>query len=551
MTKKYLYIGILMICFSSALHAQKLYFNGLGRALLSNSRLHGNALSNDTSSARKRTTGYFLFDFGINYQPSNNFRTSATIRLRNELGGFYGTANHLSFRQFKIEGILAKSIKIEVGDLDLGLTPYTLYNFDEIYHDYESEIFAIRRRITNYENFNFGNKWRLQGGNISSDIKFSRGIDRIGIRGFLTNTGRTDYFHLPTLQRIIAGGRIDLVQSKFFKVGGNYTGMFDTRNQPTENNFNNHVFTGDYKININIDSLTFSLYGEAGKSTFTNHTAGQKYEQNGKFYEANLSGNIKPWTLNLYGSYRMVDENFTSPGAQTRRIFDNGIPQLFTQTDNNTLIRQPSLLDRYSDESIRNLFIRPTLMAFLPQYNNITPYGIATPNRKGFSFGFNKGNSDKALMADGRVDLLKEVKAEGGAGQRNFTGIKGGFLLNLHKLMKWEKMVSINFGIRKEDTKRNPDSLRLKSTLWDAGINIEIFRKFDLLFGYKLLNAKGNESGIAYSNLRDGIIASGLRYRFSRNTFFTAQGHWVKHLNMNMSDDYKINQLFLNFTMIF
>jgi hypothetical protein len=551
MIKKYLYIAFWITCFSPALHAQKLYFNGLGRTQLTNSRILGNALTNDTASARKKTSGYILFDFGINYQPSDNFRASATIRLRNEFGGFYGTANKLSFRQFKLEGILAKAIKLGAGDLDLALTPYTLYNFDEIYHDYESEIFALRRRVTNYENFNFGNKWRVQGGQINSDLRFSKVMERIGIRAFLTNTGRQNYFNYPTLQSIMAGGRLDLVQSKFFKIGGNYTGIIDIRNESTENNYEDHVFTGDYKIGFNIDSLAISLYGEAGKSFFTNHNAGNNYERNGRFYEVNISGNIKPWSLNLYGSYRMVDENFASPGAQTRRIFDYNNPQLFTLTDNNTVIRSATLLDRYSDESIRNLYIQSTLMAFQPQYNNITPYGIATPNRQGFSFGFTKGQSDKAFMADARVDLLEEVKADTTASQRNFIGIKGGVLLNLHQLMKWEKLLSLNFGGRREDTRRDVGSIRLTSILWDAGINIEIFKKFDLLFGYKLLEANGNESGMSFSHFKDGVMASGLRYRFNRNTFFTAQGHWVKYLNMDKSNDYKINQLFLNFTMVF
>jgi hypothetical protein len=551
MTKNYLYIAISIVCLCHPLQAQKFYFNGLGRTLISNSRILGNALDNDTTSARKKTSGYILFDFGINYQPSDNFRASSTIRLRNEVGGFYGTTNKLSLRQMKIEGVVAKAIKIEAGGLDLGLTPYTLYNFDEIYHDYEAEVFAIRRRITNYENFNFGNNWRLEGFHASSDLQFSKGFDRIGVKAFLTNTGHRDYFHLPKLQNIISGARVDLVQSKFFRIGGNYLGFSDIRNQPEQNNFSNVVLSADYKISVYIGPVTLALYGEAGKSNFKNQTFGQKYTRDGKFYEGGISTNIKPWTLNFYGSYRMVDEDFSSPGAQTRRIFDNGIPQLFSLTDNNNILRTPSLLDRYSEESIRNISVRSTLLAYLPQYNNITPYGIATPNRKGLSFGFNKGSVDHALMADGRVDLIEEVKPDELMDVRKFTGIKGGILLNIHKLLKREKLLSVNFGIRKEDTKRDFDSLRLKSTLWDAGINVEIFKNFDLLFGYKLLKANGHESYQSFSNLRDGVIASGLRYRFSRNTFFTAQGHWAKHLDRNISDDYRINQLFLNFTMIF
>ncbi len=548
--RKFIYIAFALILLHSTTQGQKLYFNGLGRVLTTNNTLSGGALNNDTTSARKKAAGYFLFDLGINYQPCKSFRVSGTTRIVNQLGGFYGIGNSLLLRQVKIEGIIAKAVKYEVGDLNLALTKYTLYNNDEIWNDYEAEVFAIRRRITNYESFNTGNTWRLQGAHVNSELKFSRGIKSIGIDAFATTNGRYDYFHLPHMDYMMAGGRLGLVQSKYFKVGGNYTGLLNT-NKFSFSNYQTNVFTADYKLGFNIDSLEISTYGEGGKS-YSNTTSSTLLK--GNFYEANVELNQKKWGLKLFGTYRMVDADFRSPGAQTRRIYDSGLPSLFGKVENNTTQRSPGLFDRLSDVSLRNLYIQPNLMPYLLQYNLITPYGMATPNRQGFSFGLTKGDASKFLMADFRADLLKEVTADSGADKRSFVGLRGGLNINLGKAFNWNKNFSLNGGIRYEHDSRSVNPVNFTSTLYDAGLNAELITNFDLLFGYKLLRANGNEmidKTAINSNLMDGVIGTGVRYRFSTNTFFTLQGNWVRHLNIAAADNYRINQLFLNFTTIF
>ena len=547
--RRLIYITFALIFLHSAVQGQKLYFNGLGRVLTTNNTLGGAALNNDTTSGRKKASGYFLFDLGINYQPCKSFRVSSTVRIINQLGGFYGIANNLQLRQVKIEGVIAIAVKYEVGDLNLSLTKYTLYNNNEIWNDHEAEVFAIRRRITRYEAFNFGNNWRLQGGQISSDLKFKGIIKGIGVRAFATTNGRYDYFHLPPMNYMIAGGRLGITQSKYFKVGGNYTGLLYT-NKFSFSNYQTNVFTADYKLGFNIDSLEISTYGEGGKS-FSNAT---NTLLKGEFYETNLELNQKKWGLKLFGAYRMVDADFRSPGAQTRRIYDSGQPSLFGKVENNTVQRTPGLFDRLSDPSLRNLIIQPNLMPYLLQYNLITPYGMATPNRQGFSFGLTKGDHSKIISADFRADLLKEVTADTGADKRSFMGLRGGLNINFGKMFKWNKDLSLNGGIRYEHDSRNINPVNFTSTLYDAGLTAEVITNLDLLFGYKLLRANGNEmigKTAINSNLMDGVIATGMRYRFTTNTFFTLQGNWVRHLNITAADNYSINQLFLNFTTIF
>jgi hypothetical protein len=611
MSKRVLIILLIFVA-GQSLYGQVVFFNGLGRAIVSNDRLRGPALDPDTASSkndtlnpRKGTGGYTVFDLGINAQPNEGLRASAILRIKNEFGGFYGSGSQLIFRQLRLEGVLNKMFKYEIGDIDIGLTPYTIYNFDEIYHDYEADIFAIRRSVVHYENFNYGNKWRVQGFNGIATLKFSKGIEKIGLRGFATRN-RAAIFNFGYPDRLMVGGRIDLVQSKNFQLGGNFVNLFDIYQTTVTKvtNYNNKIYTTDFKLGIDNENIALFLFGEAGLSNYRYDTSGfttKKDTANG-FYDLGLSVKYKPAAIKLSGSYRHVGDNYSSPAAQTRRIYDQGVPSLSTDDyragmiyptvgNNFSTNRNPILFDRLTQENMRNTSIQTMLMSYLPQYNNITPYGIATPNRKGITLNAAVGEQDKVIKGDVTVDLLSEIIGEGSPEKRKYTGIKGGMVLNLNKLLKYDKILNLSFGIRNEHTTRGGTNvINLKSNLMDIGLTAELVKNLDLLLGYKAIIAKGNEfiaGRNAYGfiinfndqynlNVQERILAFGGRYRFTKNTYFTAQGHFVNFVNkankfetiptpsafthnagsnsqykLNGNGDYKINQLFLAYTMIF
>ncbi|HXA01452.1 MAG TPA: hypothetical protein VNW99_05650, partial [Cytophagaceae bacterium] len=517
-------------------------------------------------------------------------------RIKNEFGGFYGDGSQLLFRQLRLEGVLNKFLKYEIGDIDIGLTPYTIYNFDEIYHDYEADVFAIRRSVVHYENFNYGNKWRVQGFNGVAMLKFNKGIEKIGLRGFATRNRSALFSSYP--DRLMVGGRVDLMQSKNFTIGANYVNLFDIY-QTTPNiitNYNNKIFTADFKAGIDNENLALFLSGEAGLSNYRYDTSGvvTRKDTANRFYDLGLSVKYKPLAITLSGNYRYVGDNYSSPAAQTRRIYDLGVHgqssdyrsgMIYSNIGNNFASnRNPILFDRLTQENMRNVTIQTMLISYLPQYNNITPYGIATPNRKGITLNATVGEQDKVIKADVTVDLLNEVSGAGDPAKRKFTGIKGGMVFSLNKLLKYEKILNLSFGIRNEHTQRGgANPIDLTSNLMDAGLTAELVRNLDLLLGYKVLSAKGNEfiarrdvfnfiKGFDRYNLdvQEGVFALGGRYRFSKNTYFTAQGHFVSFINhknafenknavlspnstykINGNGNYKINQLFLAYTMIF
>lgn len=576
-------------------NAQVVYWNGLGRALVTGSYLHGNVLNadpnvlptpqgKDLTSARKSTDGYTIFDLGVNAQPNETLRASATLRLSNNFGGFYGDGSQFIFRQLRLDGIIGKKVKYEIGDIDLELSKYTLFNSSEIYNDYESDIFAQRRNVVEYENFNFGNKWRLQGANMETSLRFTKGIEKVGLQFFATRNRR--YSTPSSPDRFMLGGRLGLVQSRSIQIGGNLIYLYDAVGSVPSAGLTNQnlVTTGDWKLTHFTDKMDYSFYGEVGKSNNKYHVLDRDtVKSNDYFYDLGVSAKYKPLLLKVFANYRYVGADFFSSGAQTRRINDNGYLGakgantlgLFDQLDNNTTQRGAmggaTMLDYVSDQNLRNLNLQNTLMMFNPAYNNLTPYGQATANRKGLTFGASIGNSEKVIKADVTADLLSEVRSVGDTTNalREFLGVKGGFMLNAHKLLRYEKAIVFTVGARYEQTKRGGTApVDLTSTLIDLGLAVEVVKNLDLLGGIKTINAKGNEyiylrnafnqidsiSNFNNVNLNQSqfLYSFGARYRFSKNTYFTVNGvsqsvKFVDAANRN----YQIDQIFFNYTMIF
>ena len=158
-------------------------------------------------------------------------------------------------------------------------------------------------------------------------------------------------------------------------------------------------------------------------------------------------------------------------------------------------------------------------------------------------------------------------------------------------MLKTERLITISGGGRYEHTTRSADTstlasaapIDLKSTMIDLGFCVEIVKNLDIIGGYKSMYAKGNEiltirdasnNVIGYSslgeyqapggtastvynlnpgfNVKQSIYAFGFRYRFTKNTYFTAQGNFVNYFDDSQSyADYRVKQLFLNYTMVF
>jgi len=112
----------------------KIRFNGLGRTLLSRTGIEGDVVQADTNTIDRLTDGEFLLDLAVNATPNKSSEVQTIIRLRNEFGGFFGAGMSVEVRELWARGIIADFVKYRVGDMDVVMSPYTLFSptFDDL-----------------------------------------------------------------------------------------------------------------------------------------------------------------------------------------------------------------------------------------------------------------------------------------------------------------------------------------------------------------------------------------------------------------------------------
>jgi len=165
---------------------------------------------------------------------------------------------------------------------------------------------------------------------------------------------------------------------------------------------------------------------------------------------------------------------------------------------------------------------------------------------------------------------LTEIVGEGTSEKRNFLVLKAGADFHIHKFINWKKKLIVTTGVRYETTKRGGDpiqSVDLTSTLIDLGLEVEVVNRLDVLVGTKFLTATGNEfiairnkyNDVSFSNantsdisVNQSLLAAGLKYRFSANTYLTVQDHIFAYTDgSNSQRNYSFNQFMIMFNMNF
>jgi len=152
MTKKIAVISLLFI-FSASSYAQenskKFWLSGLARGVYNLDELKGEEA--DTTSASKAEYGHTLVDLSANIRPNANTYIRSTIRVRNEYGGFWGSGVTFDLRELYLRGLIANSIRYQVGDMDYKLSPFTFYNNNEDLFDNTLDIFNMYSEIAALE----------------------------------------------------------------------------------------------------------------------------------------------------------------------------------------------------------------------------------------------------------------------------------------------------------------------------------------------------------------------------------------------------------------
>jgi hypothetical protein len=186
---------------------------------------------------------------------------------------------------------------------------------------------------------------------------------------------------------------------------------------------------------------------------------------------------------------------------------------------------------------------------FLPWFDNIRPYGEATPNRKGLDIKVVYSTESKKVQLSGNLLVQSEVIGQGIESLRQFTGSKVDLNVDMAKILGWKKRdftLSASHGLQR--TSRSSDivqsNIDLSSSVADIGLQWEFAQDFDLILTYRNLTGKGNEYWNQRNeltqivdfkpltvDLKETILMAGIRYRFSDKN--QIQALWQK---MNWSD---------------
>jgi hypothetical protein len=533
-------VTIIIILNSVFLYGQndrKINFIGGARSLLNANTITVSDSLPDTVSVKKNNGGYAIMDMGLLIKPNNNTEIMGMFRIRNEFGGFWGSGVSFDVRQLWLKGVVGNALRYQLGDINLKQTPFTLYNHHADQIDSLPEIFDLQRNIVSYDRFyTKNNSWRMQGANVDFGLNFSKIIQEINFSGLITRLNATNFSNIP--DRLMAGGSVNLVQSKSFEIGYNVNSVFDVKGTILDSNiFKNAVSTFDWKIKKEISGNLISIGGEAGTSKhyFSADTLAPNLSD--YFVNAFAKYYITKWRLTFTAGYLNVGPDFRSIGAQSKDVNYNGLPTFFNRYTNAQDIRPITLFDVIGNENIYNRTVTQNMMPISTVFNNVLPFGIATNNRiGGYARVQFKTKNEIALNAE--YFNLNEIRGQGSFALKKFEVYKAYVLVPINKLIKHSKHISIQFGTTIQNTKRNSsesiENIKLESMQINGGFRWEIFKNFDLLGGYISQNTKGNEFSadrntynqityfnIANYNLNQQIIAGGIRYNFGVNTHLT------------------------------
>tara|TARA_B100000780_G_scaffold108617_1_gene75964 strand:- start:2576 stop:4309 length:1734 start_codon:yes stop_codon:yes gene_type:complete len=539
MTKKITVIALLFILSVSSYaqeNTKKFWLSGLSRGVYSLDELKGE--ETDTTSASKAEYGHTLVDLSANIRPNEHTYIRTTIRVRNDYGGFWGSGTTFGLRELYLRGLIANSVRYQVGDMDYKLSPFTFYNNNEDLYENTLDIFNMYSEMMHYDYFFKGNNtWRQQGLATDFSLSFKKGIEELQFNLF---TSRINPSNFSTISdRVFFGGNLTMVQSDQFSAGLNYINLTDVAG--TSNNLNyfkNPVLTGTYKVNAIQGDFKFQLDGESGFSksfTENNEDPDNVVKENlveDYFNYSTFTTDYAPLNLKFTIAYRNVGQGFRSAGAQMRRLKFATQAFMFNRYTNEQIVRPIGMWDIHNDPTLYNSQIQVGLAEFYPQYNNIDPYGLATPNRKGLDFDLIHIDEQNRYSFSLQYGMLSEIVGLGVDDLKKFNTLSANLDLNIENMLPiYDKQILIQLGYTNDQTKRTGDQDFIQTELNTqriyAGITLELTDKLYYLAGYESIKASGDDYlanrdrndviddfTLFETELSEKIIGMGLRYEF-------------------------------------
>jgi hypothetical protein len=540
MYKKLIILSIFVVS-SLQIAAQKerkVSFVGSARSIINSNSIAVIDSMPDSTTAKNNTGGYALIDMGVNIKPNKNTEILGMFRIRNGYGGFWGSQVTFDVRQLWVKGVVANAVRYQIGDLNLKQTPFTLYNHHADQIDSLPSIFRLQNDIIQYERFYLNNNsWRMQGANVDFGFTFSKYLKEINIEGFITRLNATNFANVN--ERLMSGANLEFVLNDNFQFGLNHNSVFDVKGTvPGDNIFSSSVNTLDFKINKNINENTLTVKGEIGKSNYSYAKDTLSPNLSDHFIHALGEYDVNNWGLKASVGYLNVGPDFRSIGAQSKDVNYNASPLLFNRYTNVQNIRPIGLFDVIGNENIYNRTISSNLAAENPLFNTIMPYGLATFNRQGM-YGKIQYKAKNGIVIQSEYFNLSEIRGQGSKSLKQFSSLKLNATLPIHQLLNMKKTIHLQAGMNMQNAKRNStesvENVDFKSLQWNAGLNVELFKDFELIAGIITQNNDGIDFSVdrnAYGiityfnqkkyNIQQSMKAIGFKYNFSTKTYLSA-----------------------------
>lgn len=484
---------------------KKVEFYGKARTNL----LHQNInLEEDTTNANKANYGHSLIDLGILVRPSNSTEILSDLRIRNEHGGFFGGAVSFGIRRLTFKGIINDVVRYKIGDIDLKMTPYTLYNNSYQTQVNEATMFSDVRGLISYENYFTENYWRQQGGQLELGFAYPSGpIEALDVNVFTTRHKIADAAS-STPERLFSG--ISLIPKTTL---GNFSlhtvYLYDLKNTIDDVQlFSNraHSFSGTLNQGL-FEHFNLSFETGFSNTKIEDMPADDFQEIEDYFWTVGVKTQ-KFWDINIGLNALNNGAYYRAPGAQNIRLNYFSQSGVFNVIGNEQSQRPIGLIDYlYNDVNYYNQFDED-LDAYNPLFNNTMPYGQATPNRKGLKFQLDKKELFDGFSIHLSAERYSEIIGTGTEELKTFNVYQS--TLNY----KYNRF-TLKFGAKHENTNRE-GAIYEKIDLWsrqiDGGLDVELMDNLEFVSGIKIQEASGNEFLVDNDALNNPFIMSPIDY---------------------------------------
>ena len=566
MKKKYLYYLLFLMLLpvlARSLVKSKLWYDGNSRVILNRDALEGTLKDIDTVSTRSNGGGFTVLDLGFHFTPVDDIEIFSEIRLKNDFGGMWGNKSVVELRRLSAKGIINNKIAFSIGDIYLKQTKFTLYNYEQELSQYEPSVFKFYRDYVNYENYCQSNYRRLQGLQTNFSYSMYNFIEQIDVDAFSARVRGVEWLGEPEL--LMLGGSAILKLSNKINLGSHYVNTFEVLSSSNGTvAYYNPVLNTQISYSGLLNDNPYKMLLEGGFSKRGWEGDSLAPEINGNFIQASIHSKKIKSELDL--SFRYVDSDFRSMGAQTRRIQYNSTNSTYPYYSNNYTQRKVSLLDIMSDPNVYNQNLSTSLMNYNPMYSSVSPYGDATPNRIGFTGKISNMNLTDFFIVNVQTQYFTEVIGQGTNQKRMLYKSALNSIFLLDKLLSTKKSLILEGSMNLETVNRGGEDFEkidFNSVLFSGSISYELIKNFKLIAGAKVFYAEGNEFLADrdeydqindYSNhfydTKETILIAGLQHHFTDDIYFTMQYNQFNVLDKtNTYDEFSLGRLIFMFNM--